>query len=145
MKIKVKLKGKSIFLFEECFKNIKDFIKFIEEKNKFINPNNISDKVLFVYENLKNSKEEVKSSTLIWRINQEFKFRFKRPVKLEFWEERGFGMKEFNDYISNSKTGNNQFKTYQNNNKKINPIEDENEFEYGVSHSITQYKKNNSI
>lgn len=130
MKIKIKNKGLRIVEFTEYFKTLGEFAVFINGKNKFINVDNIPNKVLSAYNRLKNSEEKIKYSILDWRVLQALNFKYKRPIKIEFWEERGFGIKEFNDYCNNTKIGNNQFKELEKY-EPVNMLSSENIFEYG--------------
>jgi len=130
MKIKFKNKGMFVVSFEEYFKTNDDLIKFIREKNEFINPEGILDRVEHVYKSLSESSEEIKSSVLDLRIIKELDFKHKRPVKLEFWEERGYGIKEFNEYCKKTGIGNNQFSKVEQRGV-LNSLDKENIFEYG--------------
>ena len=100
MKVKYKRGGNFEVEFNEYFEEIKDLTEYITSKNKFINPDGISDKVNDVYRELTNLPGSIKSSILIDIIIKAFKFKFKRPNNIEFWLERGYGIDEFNNYNS---------------------------------------------
>lgn len=99
MKIKIKKDGCFIVPFEQYFPTIDSLKEFIKEKNEFINIESMHDRFCAVYQQLKKSDEEIKSSILDWRIVQEFEFKNKSAFKLDFWLERGCSIKEFNDWI----------------------------------------------
>lgn len=122
MKIKIKKDGYFVVPFEQYFSSIDSLKDFIKEKNEFINIESLHDRICNVYQQLKDSDEEIKSSILDWRIVQEFDFKNKSAFKLDFWIERGYSIKEFNDWVCKR--------------RNIEPIElllfcNKNKFKYG--------------
>ena len=128
MKIKTK---KEIFEFNEYFKSLEELKAFIKENNKFINVNNLDDKIIAVYNELSILDTSIKSSILGWIVVKQFNFKRARPNNINFWLERGFGIDEFNEY-NKSKCSNNQFNVNVKNGEII-PLNDdsENNFHYG--------------
>ena len=106
MNINVKKGGDFIIPFVEYFPSVEKLKEFIKSKNKFININALDDKMNLVYKELKEVDKSIKLSALDWLIMQKLNFKYKRPNTLSFWIERGYGIKEFNNYNNERVVGN---------------------------------------
>lgn len=128
MKIRTK---KEVFEFYEYFKSLTDLKVFIKENNKFINVDDLEDKIIIVYDELSKMNTSIKSSILSWIVVKQFNFKHTRPNNINFWLERGFGIDEFNEY-NKSRYSNNQFNVSVKNGQ-ILPLNSDNEniFHYG--------------
>lgn len=99
MKIKYKKNGNFEVEFNKYFKNVDELKNFITDKNKFINTNVLTNKITKIYDELTKLDYSLKSSALDWFIIKKFSFEYKRPNNINFWLERGFGIKEFNENV----------------------------------------------
>lgn len=98
MKIKYKKNGIFEVNFNEYFKTVDELTEFIRLNNKFINTSKLNDEISKIYNELTISDLTIKSSILNDVIIKTFNFKYKRPNNINFWFERGFGIKEFNEY-----------------------------------------------
>jgi len=98
MVIKYKRGGNFEEDFKDYFKDVEELKTFIGENNKFINVETLHNDISDIYVNLSRLDYSLKSSTLAWFVVKQFNFKRKRPNHIEFWSERGYGLKEFNEY-----------------------------------------------
>lgn len=114
-------KGKK-YEFKTYFKDVDSLKKFISEKNKFINVYKLENKIAEIHQKLTNSTDVVREGVVDWFIVQQFKFKYRSAFKLDFWLERGFGVEEFSNWISERRKGD-----------KLVPITENsiNNFQYG--------------
>lgn len=109
--------------FNEYFKNYEQLKKFIKDHNEFINVDVLEEKIKKTYEDLVILDKTIKLSIIDWFIIQKMNFKFKSAFKLEFWEERGYSINEFNNWINKRRKCND-----------ILPLTDVNinKFKYGI-------------
>lgn len=99
MKIKVKDGGLFKIEFTDYFKTIDSFKEFIKSGNEFINVDFLETKISHIYEELSNLDIELKTNLVLPLVIEKLDFKNKSAFKLEFWEERGYGIREFNNWI----------------------------------------------
>lgn len=103
MKIKVKDGGLYKVEFTDYFKTIDSFKGFIKSGNEFINTDFLEGKIISIYEELSNLDVELKTGLILPMVIERLDFKYKSAFKLEFWEERGFGLEEFNKWVCKRK------------------------------------------
>lgn len=99
MKIKVKDGGLFKIDFTDYFKTTDSFKEFIKFGNEFINVDFLETKISHIYKELSNLDIELKTNLVLPIVIKNLNFKHKSAFKLEFWEERGYGVNEFNNWI----------------------------------------------
>jgi hypothetical protein len=86
--------------FTKYFVSVDDLKKFIQTQNEFINVDGLNDKIIDVYKQMAKSDLKIKSSILFDVCQKFLSFKHRSAFKIDFWIERGFGMEEYNKWIS---------------------------------------------
>lgn len=99
MKIKIKKGGLFKIEFKDYFKTLELFKTFIKEGNEFINVDYLEDDILCIYNELTALDIELKTNLVLPLVIKKLNFKNRSAFKLEFWEERGYGIEEFNAWV----------------------------------------------